>query len=45
MLDGGHDIDILVTCAGIQRRHPSHLFPKSDWDEVRDLQILLVVLS
>ena len=34
VLDGGHDVDILVTCAGIQRRHPSHLFPKSDWDEV-----------
>lgn len=26
--------DILVTCAGIQRRHPSHQFPDEDWDEV-----------
>lgn len=34
VLDDGHDIDILVTSAGIQRRHPSHLFPKADWDEV-----------
>lgn len=34
ILDDDHDVDILVTCAGIQRRHPSHLFPKSDWDEV-----------
>lgn len=38
VLDAGHDIDILVTCAGIQRRHPSHLFPKKDWDEVEYLQ-------
>lgn len=30
----GHDIDILLNCAGIQRRHPSHLFPQEDWDEV-----------
>lgn len=34
ILDDGHDVNILVTCAGIQRRHPSHLFPKKDWDEV-----------
>lgn len=30
----GHDIDILLNCAGIQRRHPSHQFPLEDWDEV-----------
>lgn len=30
----GHDIDILLNCAGIQRRHPSHIFPDEDWDEV-----------
>jgi len=29
--------DILVTCAGIQRRHPSHQFPDEDWDEVSSL--------
>ena len=34
VLKDGHDISILLTCAGIQRRHPSHLFPKDDWDEV-----------
>ncbi|KAI2949899.1 hypothetical protein CBS147323_10819 [Aspergillus niger] len=34
LLSDGHDIGILVNCAGIQRRHPSHLFPDSDWDEV-----------
>lgn len=26
--------DILVNCAGIQRRHPSEKFPDEDWDEV-----------
>lgn len=35
ILKDGHDIDILLNCAGIQRRHPSHLFPQEDWDEVR----------
>lgn len=34
ILEDGHDVDILVTCAGIQRRHPAHEFPMSDWDEV-----------
>ena len=34
VLDAGHDISILVTCAGIQRRHPAHQFPMSDWEEV-----------
>lgn len=36
----GHDIDILLNCAGIQRRHPSHLFPQEDWDEVQSLSEL-----
>lgn len=35
ILGDGHDVDILVTCAGIQRRHPAHEFPMNDWDEVR----------
>lgn len=34
VLDDGHDIDILVNCGGIQRRHPAHEFPDSDWNEV-----------
>lgn len=29
--------EILLTCAGIQRRHPSEKFPDEDWDEVRRL--------
>lgn len=35
VLADGHDIDILVNCGGIQRRHPAHQFPDNDWDEVR----------
>lgn len=34
VINDGHDIDILLNCAGIQRRHPSHVFPDEDWDEV-----------
>jgi 2-dehydro-3-deoxy-D-gluconate 5-dehydrogenase len=32
-------IDILVTCAGIQRRTPAHKFPSSDWDEVLQVNL------
>ena len=32
--DDGYDIDILVNCGGIQRRHPAHEFPDEDWQEV-----------
>lgn len=32
--DAGHDIDILINCGGIQRRHPAHQFPDDDWNEV-----------
>jgi len=31
--------DILLNCAGIQRRHPSHQFSDEDWDEVSALRI------
>ncbi|RDL36711.1 uncharacterized protein BP5553_06063 [Venustampulla echinocandica] len=34
ILKDGHKINILVNCAGIQRRHPSAQFPDSDWNEV-----------
>ena len=34
VINDGHDIDILLNCAGIQRRHPSHVFSGEDWDEV-----------
>ena len=35
----GGKIDILVNCAGIQRRHPSEEFPMSDWDEVLEVNL------
>lgn len=30
----GGRLDILVNAAGIQRRHPSEIFPEQDWDDV-----------
>ncbi|KAI0017569.1 2-deoxy-D-gluconate 3-dehydrogenase [Xylariomycetidae sp. FL0641] len=42
ILDDGHDVDILVTCAGIQRRHPAHEFPMNDWDEVLQVNLKTV---
>lgn len=30
----GGDLDILVTCHGIQRRHQAEIFPLNDWDDV-----------
>ncbi|KAA6414087.1 MAG: 2-deoxy-d-gluconate 3-dehydrogenase [Lasallia pustulata] len=38
----GHRIDILVNCAGIQRRHPSHQFPDTDWNEVLQVNLTSV---
>lgn len=35
ILADGHQVRILVTCAGIQRRHPCEKFPDDDFDEVR----------
>ncbi|KAK0612346.1 hypothetical protein B0T17DRAFT_543332 [Bombardia bombarda] len=34
ILADGHQIRILVNCAGIQRRHPCESFPDSDFNEV-----------
>lgn len=42
ILKDGHDPSILVTSAGIQRRHPSHEFPLSDWDEVLQVNLTTV---
>ncbi|KAK3059363.1 hypothetical protein LTS18_011045, partial [Coniosporium uncinatum] len=39
ILDAGHRIHILLNCAGIQRRHPSHQFPTSDWDAVLQVNL------
>ena len=32
ILDG--KLDVLINSAGIQRRHPSEIFPEKDWDDV-----------
>ncbi|KAL4895072.1 hypothetical protein BDV59DRAFT_174394 [Aspergillus ambiguus] len=42
VLQDGHDISILLNCAGIQRRHPSHQFPDEDWDEVLQVNLSTV---
>ncbi|KAJ5346284.1 hypothetical protein N7541_008766, partial [Penicillium brevicompactum] len=42
ILKDGYDIDILLNCAGIQRRHPSHLFSLEDWDEVLQVNLTTV---
>ncbi|KKK21760.1 2-dehydro-3-deoxy-D-gluconate 5-dehydrogenase [Aspergillus rambellii] len=34
--------DILLNCAGIQRRHPSEKFPDEDWDEVIQVNLTSV---
>jgi 2-deoxy-D-gluconate 3-dehydrogenase len=34
----GGRIDVLVNCAGIQRRSPSVDFSETDWDDVRSRQ-------
>ncbi|OCK80090.1 NAD(P)-binding protein [Lepidopterella palustris CBS 459.81] len=35
-------ISILLNCGGIQRRHPSHLFPSEDWDAVLQVNLTSV---
>ncbi|KAI9755038.1 MAG: hypothetical protein M4579_004441 [Chaenotheca gracillima] len=42
ILKDGHQIDILVNCGGIQRRHPSHQFPNNDWNEVLQVNLTSV---
>ena len=41
--DAGHDIDILINCGGIQRRHPAHQFPDEDWNEVSNAQAYIEI--
>lgn len=38
----GQNIDILLNCGGIQRRHPSHQFPDNDWNEVLQVNLTTV---
>lgn len=42
ILSDGHDPCILITCAGIQRRHPSHEFPLTDWNDVLQVNLTTV---
>ncbi|KAH7358650.1 2-deoxy-D-gluconate 3-dehydrogenase [Plectosphaerella cucumerina] len=39
VLADGHQIRILVNCAGIQRRHPCHEFPDNDFNEVMQVNL------
>ncbi|KAK3901977.1 hypothetical protein C8A05DRAFT_34330 [Staphylotrichum tortipilum] len=39
ILADGHEIRILVNCAGIQRRHPSEVFPDGDFNEVLQVNL------
>ncbi|KAL2106008.1 hypothetical protein VUR80DRAFT_7426 [Thermomyces stellatus] len=39
ILADGHEVRILVNSAGIQRRHPSHQFPDSDFNEVLQVNL------
>ncbi|EZF26470.1 2-deoxy-D-gluconate 3-dehydrogenase [Trichophyton rubrum D6] len=38
----GTAVDILLNCAGIQRRHPSEAFPDQDWDEILQVNLSAV---
>ena len=40
IVNDGETVDILLNCAGIQRRHPSAQFPDGDWDDVCSFPIL-----
>ncbi|KAK1758336.1 hypothetical protein QBC47DRAFT_374347 [Echria macrotheca] len=39
ILADGHEVRILVNCAGIQRRHACHEFPDSDFNEVMQVNL------
>lgn len=42
ILKDGHRVHILLNCGGIQRRHPSHLFPDNDWQDVLQVNLSTV---
>ncbi len=44
VVDHFNKIDILVNCAGIQRRSPSLDFPEKDWDDVMQVNLKVVWL-
>lgn len=39
ILKDGHKIDILLNCAGIQKRHAAHEFPDLDWSLVLQVNL------
>ncbi|PHH81570.1 hypothetical protein CDD82_456 [Ophiocordyceps australis] len=39
ILADGHEVRILVCCAGIQRRHPAHEFPDADFAAVMQVNL------
>lgn len=41
----GNDLDILVTAAGIQRRHSAENFPLEEWDEVLNINLHAVFIQ
>lgn len=42
ILADGHEVRVLVTCAGIQRRHRCEEFPDADFDEVLQVNLRAV---
>lgn len=39
LVKSGRNMDILVTAAGIQSRHPAHQFPDEDWNKVLQVNL------
>ncbi|KAJ9659177.1 hypothetical protein H2198_003319 [Neophaeococcomyces mojaviensis] len=42
LVKAGHNMEILLTCAGIQKRHPAHQFPDEDWNNVLQVNLTTV---
>jgi 2-deoxy-D-gluconate 3-dehydrogenase len=42
LVKAGHDMHILITSAGIQKRHPAHQFPLDDWNAVLQVNLTTV---
>ncbi|KAJ4991034.1 2-deoxy-D-gluconate 3-dehydrogenase [Stagonosporopsis vannaccii] len=42
ILADGHRIHVLLNCGGIQKRHPAHQFPDSDWNAVLQVNLTSV---
>lgn len=42
LVSAGHDMSILLNCAGIQKRHPAHRFPDDDWNAVLQVNLTTV---